>query len=106
MSGRPDFETEILGDPEKLARRVAEWLVATAVAKQGQFVVTLSGGSTPKRLYELLVGTAFPWERTHWFWGDERFVPHDDPRSNYRMAHEALLSRAPIDRRPDIPPAT
>jgi 6-phosphogluconolactonase len=96
MSGRPDFETEILGDPEKLARRVAEWLLATAAAKQGRFVVALSGGSTPKRLYELLVGTAFPWARTHWFWGDERFVPHDDPRSNYRMTREAMLSQAPI----------
>ena len=96
MSGRPDLETEILGDPEKLARRVAEWLLATAAAKQGRVVVALSGGSTPKRLYELLVDTAFPWARTHWFWGDERFVPHDDPRSNYRMTREAMLSQAPI----------
>ena len=38
----------------------------------------------------------FPWARTHWFWGDERFVPEDDPLSNYRMAREALLSKAPI----------
>jgi 6-phosphogluconolactonase len=96
MTGRPEIEAEILGDAEKLARRAAEWLTATATATPGRFVVALSGGSTPRRLYELLVGTSFPWARTHWFWGDERFVPHDDARSNYRMAREALPSRAPI----------
>jgi 6-phosphogluconolactonase len=39
---------------------------------------------------------AFPWPNVHWFWGDERFVPPDDPASNYRMTREAMLSRAPI----------
>jgi 6-phosphogluconolactonase len=51
------------------------------------------------RLYALLAELPyrerFPWPRTHWFWGDERFVPHDDALSNYRMVREALLSRAP-----------
>ena len=69
-------------------------------AKEGVFAVALSGGSTPRRLYEHLAGPpyrdAFPWSRTHWFWGDERFVPHGDAQSNYRMVREALLSRAPI----------
>ena len=64
------------------------------------FAVALSGGSTPRRLYELLAGPpyreAFPWARTHWFWGDERFVPHDSPESNYRMVREAMLARAPV----------
>ena len=59
----------------------------------------LSGGSTPKRLYEWLAEPAmaarFPWNRVHWFWGDERFVPHDHPDSNYRMTREALLARVP-----------
>ena len=71
-----------------------------AVAKEGTFAVCLSGGSTPQGLYERLAEApyrdAFPWSRTHWFWGDERFVPHDDALSNYRMVREALLSRAPI----------
>ena len=69
-------------------------------ARRCIFAVCLSGGSTPQRLYELLAGPPyrdkFPWSRTHWFWGDERFVPHDDALSNYRMVREALLSRAPI----------
>jgi 6-phosphogluconolactonase len=94
---------EILANPEALARRVADWLLAEAVAKHGLFAIALSGGSTPRRLYELLASPpyreTFPWSRTHWFWGDERFVPHDDALSNYRMAQEALLSRTPIPAR-------
>lgn len=91
---------EVLADPPALARRVAAWLLAAAQAKGGRFAIALSGGSTPRRLYETLVGPTFlgvfPWPQTHWFWGDERFVPHDDPLSNYRMVREAMLSRAPI----------
>ncbi len=87
-------------DPEALSRRVAGWLLELAVAKEGTFAVCLSGGSTPQGLYERLAEApyldAFPWSRTHWFWGDERFVPHDDALSNYRMVREALLSRAPV----------
>ena len=77
---------------EALSRRVAAWLLELAVAKEGTFAVCLSGGSTPQGLYEHLAGApyldAFPWSRTHWFWGDERFVPHNDALSNYRMARE------------------
>lgn len=86
--------------PDELARHVADWILARARAAEGRFAVCLSGGSTPKRLYERLAApalvAAFPWQRTHWFWGDERFVPHDDPQSNFRMAREALLSHAPV----------
>jgi 6-phosphogluconolactonase len=95
-----EAKLEILADPEALALRVADWLLRLATAKQGVFSVALSGGSTPRRLYELLATSprrnAFPWARTHWFWGDERFVPHDDKQSNYGMAREAMLSHAPI----------
>lgn len=91
---------EILADPEALSRRVAAWMLELATAEDGVFAVALSGGSTPRRLYQLLVELPyrdrFPWSRTHWFWGDERFAPHEDARSNYRMVREALLSRAPI----------
>jgi 6-phosphogluconolactonase len=100
MTNVAEAKLEILADPDALARRVADWLLATATAKDGAFAIALSGGSTPRRLYELLAGPpyrdGFPWSRTHWFWGDERFVPHDDPLSNYRMVRDALLSRAPI----------
>jgi 6-phosphogluconolactonase len=93
---------EVLPDPASLARRVADWLLASALDTQGVFAIALSGGSTPRRLYELLAEPPyidrFPWPRVHWFWGDERFVPPDDPLSNYRMVREALLARAPAPR--------
>jgi 6-phosphogluconolactonase len=85
---------------EALAQTVAEWLCALAQASSRPFSVCLSGGSTPRLMYERLatpaIASRFPWPRAYWFWGDERFVPHDDPASNYRMAREALLSRVPI----------
>lgn len=91
---------EVLPDAESLARRVADWLLAEAIAKQGSFAVSLSGGSTPRLLYTVLAKPPylerFPWPLAHWFWGDERFVPHDNELSNYRMAKDALLSRVPI----------
>ncbi|WIM12638.1 6-phosphogluconolactonase [Enhydrobacter sp.] len=91
---------EVAEDPAALAELAADWLLARATRKTGVFSVALSGGSTPRRLYQLLASAprraAFPWERTCWFWGDERFVPHDDAASNYRMVNEAMLSRAPV----------
>jgi len=100
MTSASEAKLEILADPEALFLRAADWMLELATAKNDVFAVALSGGSTPQGLYELLAVPpyldAFPWSRTHWFWGDERFVPHDDPLSNYRMVREALLSRAPI----------
>jgi 6-phosphogluconolactonase len=97
---RAQYALDVFPDAEAMAQHGAAWLVELAHAKQGVFAVCLSGGNTPRRLYELLAEPPcrerFPWPQTHWFWGDERFVPHDDKRSNYRMAREALLSRAPI----------
>jgi 6-phosphogluconolactonase len=87
-------------DAEILAHDVAEWLCDLARASDRAFAVCLSGGSTPRRLYELLatpeIASRFPWSRVHWFWGDERFVPHDHPDSNFGMARDAFLSRAPV----------
>jgi 6-phosphogluconolactonase len=91
---------EILADPPALAHRVAEWMTAAALAARDPFRVSLSGGSTPKTLYELLASedfrSRFPWQRVLWYWGDERFVPYDDPRSNFRMAREAMLAKASV----------
>ena len=91
---------EILADSEALARRVADWLSDLATVKKGDFLICLSGGSTPRRLYRLLAEAPYrdvlPWSRIHLFWGDERFVPHDDAQSNFRMVREALLSKVSI----------
>lgn len=91
---------EVLADPLALARRAAEWMTAAVRASNGACRVSLSGGSTPKTLFGLLASEeyrrSFPWSRVSWYWGDERFVPHDDPDSNYRMAREAMFDRAPV----------
>jgi 6-phosphogluconolactonase len=96
MNGR----SEILADPAALARRVAEWMTSAALSATGTFRVSLSGGSTPKTLYRLLASddfrSRFPWQLVAWYWGDERFVPFDHPESNYRMAREAMLAKAPV----------
>jgi 6-phosphogluconolactonase len=71
--------------------------IALAAAERflalGPRTLALAGGSTPRRLYERLAACDFPWSETEVFFGDERCVPPDHPDSNYRMAHEALLSR-------------
>ena len=87
-------------DAAALADETARWLCARAQESEGPFRLCLSGGSTPKALYHRLAEPsyrdAFPWGRTELFWGDERFVPQDDPLSNYRMVRDALLDQAPI----------
>src|ERR1700720_2275367 len=91
---------EVLENPEALARRAAGWITDLAAASRDRFAICLSGGSTPRRLYQLLGESPYrdrlPWQRVHWFWGDERFVPWDDPDSNYGMVRAALLGRAPF----------
>jgi 6-phosphogluconolactonase len=91
---------DVSADPEALAHRVAQWITDLACHSPGRFAVALSGGSTPKRLYQLLAGSpyreALPWDRVHWFFGDDRFVPRDDPNSNYGMARDAMLAQAPV----------
>lgn len=91
---------EVLANPEIMARHVADWLLALALSKSDAFAVCLSGGNTPRRLYETLAERPYrdrlPWSRMHWFWGDERFVPHDDSRSNCGMVRQTLLSRTPV----------
>jgi len=71
-----------------------------AIGNYGHCSIALAGGSTPKPLYELLVARPFveqiDWSHVHFFWSDERFVPHDHPDSNYWMAFETLLSKIPL----------
>jgi 6-phosphogluconolactonase len=96
MRGR----VETLPDPAALARHVAEWMTSLALAARGPFRVSLSGGSTPKALFALLASDdfigRFPWTQVAWYWGDERFVPHDHPESNYGMTRKAMLDKAPV----------
>ncbi|MDQ4127210.1 MAG: 6-phosphogluconolactonase [Actinomycetota bacterium] len=83
-----------------------------AIDERGRFVVALAGGSTPKATYEALAhdyADELDWSKVHVFFGDERTVPPDHEDSNYRMAHEALLSRVPVRSvhrmRGELPPA-
>jgi len=75
-------------------------IVRDAVAKRGRFAIALSGGHTPKKMYELWATKPYrdqtPWDRVHLFWGDERYVAHDDSLSNFRMTRESLISYVPI----------
>jgi len=103
MNGRNsphEAKLEVVHDAAALAARVAAWIFELALATQGRFAICLAGGSTPRALYEILAGAPylqhFPWQRTHLFWGDERFVPPDDKQSNYRMVREALLRAVDI----------
>jgi 6-phosphogluconolactonase len=93
-------QLDVSPDLESLAMRLADWLVARLAETTGPFAFNLSGGSTPKTLYQLLATEAYrrkiDWERMHIFFGDERFVPWDHADSNYRMAREAMLSKVPI----------
>ena len=91
---------DVSADFETLAQRVAQWITDLACATPGRFAIALSGGSTPKRLYQLLAAAPLrdqvPWDRMHLFWGDDRFVPWDDPNSNYGMARDAMIAHVPI----------
>jgi 6-phosphogluconolactonase len=93
-------EIRVLTSPEELFDAAAAEFTAQAsdaVRARGRFTVALSGGSTPKRLYGLLATRPnIPWNKIYLFWGDERHVPPDHPESNYRMVHEALLSKVAV----------
>ncbi len=95
------FETIVATDAAAMARRVAERFRALTKDVVGsRLAVALSGGSTPRRLYELWATPGFRasihWEAVELFFGDERAVPPDHPDSNYRMVREALLSAVPV----------
>ena len=88
---------EIFNGPAEVARAAASYIVDLRPRS-----VALSGGSTPRVLYELLADPNEPfrdriaWDETHFFFTDERHVPPADPDSNYRMVNEAMFSRVPL----------
>ncbi|WP_164100579.1 6-phosphogluconolactonase [Candidatus Laterigemmans baculatus] len=71
-------------------------LIEKTVEAQGVCRISLSGGSTPKQLYQRLGASELPWDRIEWYWGDERNVPPGDAESNYRMVREAMLDQASV----------
>lgn len=94
---------KISKDIETLSHHFADWLVMyvkEVLSKQDRFTIALSGGNTPKRLYQLLTSDEYKdqveWKRLHFFWGDERHVPISDERNNAKMAFEALLNHVPL----------
>lgn len=94
---------QIFPNKESLSRAAAELFVrraGQALRLRGRFCVALSGGNTPRRMYELLAQPPFrdqvAWEQVQVFWGDERCVSADDPRSNARLARQAWLDHVPI----------
>lgn len=98
-----EVETWVCGDGDDVADAAAQFVVdcaADAIAARGRFTLALSGGSTPRPLYEWLATDEgrdqIDWARVHLFWGDERGVPPDHADSNYRLARETLLDHVPI----------
>lgn len=95
-------EVRILTTPQELFAAAADEVLHSAteaVTQRGRYTIALSGGSTPRSLYTLLATnarSAMPWDRTFFFWGDERHVSPADAESNYRMVEESMLSKAPV----------
>ena len=73
--------------------QILAWL-AEAIAQRGQATLAISGGSSPKPMFEMFAHTSFSWDRVNLFWVDERCVPPDDPRSNFKLARDTWLAPA------------
>jgi 6-phosphogluconolactonase len=114
MAARDQRQVIVVADPPALAKAAADRLLAMIAANPGRIAICLTGGSSPKKLYELLGTEAYrsriPWDRTHWFIGDERFVPASDPLNNMGNARGIFLDRfapashihpIPTDKSPD-----
>jgi len=114
MAARDQRQVVVVADPPALATAAADRVLARIAANPGRIAICLTGGSSPKKLYELLGTVAYrsriPWDRTHWFIGDERFVPPSDSLNNMAMARGIFLDRfapashihpIPIDKSPD-----
>jgi 6-phosphogluconolactonase len=96
-------QLHIAKDATTLSLELAEWLnkyIQKVLTKKDRFTFVLSGGSTPKQLYTLLAQSPYseniPWEKLHFFWGDERAVPYEDSRNNAKMAYDELLNKVGV----------
>src|SRR5450631_3927756 len=97
------MQLHIYKDSGTLSVEVAKWITNTirdTLKKQSRFTIALSGGSTPKRVHQLLAAAPYKdqidWSRLHVFWGDERAVPFEDDRNNAKMAYDTLLNFVPV----------
>src|SRR5580692_7748248 len=105
MAKTTQVDYRVCAGAGELCRAAAEHFLETAqaaVASRGKARIAISGGSTPKRTFELLANPsapflkAMPWEQIEIYWVDERCVPPDDKDSNYRMTRESLLEKVPL----------
>ncbi|MGL5804312.1 MAG: 6-phosphogluconolactonase, partial [Xenococcaceae cyanobacterium] len=90
---------DILSNRQALIERTLALIISKveeALSERGQFTIALSGGSTPKPLYEAIAKCPLDWEKIHVFWGDERYVSAEHPDSNQLMARQAWLDRVAI----------
>lgn len=93
------MKLNIYNHTEEVIEAIADFFIdcaSKAIQERNIFNVSLSGGSSPKKLYQLLASDELKqkinWEKVNFFFGDERYVPHDHPESNFLMAHEALFA--------------
>ena len=95
----------IYKSPDAVSHALAEWItqtIETTLQKQDRFTWVVTGGNSPKQLYELLAASPFRerinWSKLHIFWGDERAVPFTDSRNNAKMTFELLIDKVPVVR--------
>jgi 6-phosphogluconolactonase len=97
VKNKANIKMVAVADATALATAAADRVTASIGENSARVAICLSGGSSPKQLFELLATDAYrsriPWDRVHWFIGDERFVPVGDPRHNMTMARSAFLDR-------------
>ena len=98
-----NLKIQVFKNHQELSIAAAELFVdsaAQAIATRGRFLTALSGGGTPKPLYELLTGLPYrnqvDWSKVFVFWGDERCVSRDDPGNNYFQAKQSLFDHIPL----------
>ncbi len=108
MAPRSNRQIIAVADPAALAKAAADRIIAGIAVNPGRVAICLTGGSSPKQLYQLLATEAYrsriPWDRVHWFIGDERFVPAGDPLNNMGIARHIFLDRlAPAENIHPIP---
>jgi 6-phosphogluconolactonase len=97
------MQLHVYKNPDELSHALAEWIttaIETRLKQSDRFTWVVTGGNSPKQLYELLSSDPYKnridWSKLHIFWGDERAVPFDDDRNNARMTYQYLLNRVPV----------